>query len=169
MERRQYVIIFWLARSYTCGRRFGSLGYEEIDAKAYAEWGIDYLSKLLQCFVLPNSSTNPIEYDNCYNEGRHGTPEVSYERYAAMSRALNATGRPILYSMCNWGEDGTWNWATEIANSWRMSGDIKDVSLGILDIYTDLMDAQTFDGYDDRCPCTSMLDCKLPGYRKATS
>ncbi|KAB5591401.1 hypothetical protein CTheo_5155 [Ceratobasidium theobromae] len=123
--------IYSSAGTYTCGRRFGSLGYEEIDAKAYAEWGIDYL-----------------KYDNCYNEGRHGTPEVSYERYAAMSRALNATGRPILYSMCNWGEDGTWNWATEIANSWRMSGDIKD----------------TFDGYDDRCPCTSMLDCKLPGY-----
>ncbi|KAH7322096.1 glycoside hydrolase superfamily [Rhizoctonia solani] len=121
--------IYSSAGLYTCGRRFGSLGYEEIDAQAYAEWEIDYL-----------------KYDNCYNEGRHGTPLISYERYANMSRALNSTGRPILYSMCNWGEDGTWNWATEIANSWRMSGDIKD----------------TFAGYDDRCPCTSMLDCKLP-------
>ncbi|CAE7071792.1 unnamed protein product, partial [Rhizoctonia solani] len=125
--------IYSSAGLYTCGRRFGSLGYEQIDAKTYAEWEIDYL-----------------KYDNCYNEGRHGTPLISYERYANMSRALNATGRPILYSMCNWGEDGTWNWATEIANSWRMSGDIKD----------------TFAGYDDRCPCTSMLDCKLPGYRE---
>ncbi|CAE6428342.1 unnamed protein product [Rhizoctonia solani] len=123
--------IYSSAGLYTCGRRFGSLGYEEIDAKTYAEWEIDY-----------------IKYDNCYNEGRHGTPLISYGRYANMSRALNSTGRPILYSMCNWGEDGTWNWATEIANSWRISGDIKD----------------TFDGYDDRCPCTSMLDCKLPGY-----
>ncbi|CUA68390.1 hypothetical protein RSOLAG22IIIB_07908 [Rhizoctonia solani] len=123
--------IYSSAGLYTCGRRFGSLGYEEIDAQTYAEWEIDYL-----------------KYDNCYNEGRHGTPLISYERYANMSRALNSTGRPILYSMCNWGEDGTWNWATEIANSWRMSGDIKD----------------TFAGYDDRCPCTSMLDCKLPGY-----
>ena len=34
---------------YTCGGRFGSLGYEEIDAKTYAEWGIDYLSEIL-CF-----------------------------------------------------------------------------------------------------------------------
>ncbi|KAF8746738.1 Melibiase, partial [Rhizoctonia solani] len=125
--------IYSSAGLYTCGRRFGSLGYEEIDAQTYAEWEIDYL-----------------KYDNCYNEGRHGTPLISYERYANMSRALNSTGRPILYSMCNWGEDGTWNWATEIANSWRMSGDIKD----------------TFAGYDDRCPCTSMLDCKLPGYRE---
>lgn len=62
-----------------------------------------------------------------------------------MSRALNATGRPILYSMCNWGEDGPWNFATvckssaicdpiiqpcfrqTMANSWRISGDIMDV------------------------------------------
>ncbi|KAG8738036.1 hypothetical protein FRC10_007386 [Ceratobasidium sp. 414] len=119
------------AYRHTCARRFGSLDYEEIDAKAYAEWEVDYL-----------------KYDNCFNQGRSGTPLVSFERYANMSRALNATGRPILYSMCNWGEDGPWNWATEIANSWRMSGDIKDL----------------FTGYDDRCPCTDMLDCKLAGY-----
>lgn len=119
----------WAYR-YTCGRRFGSLGYEEIDAQTYAEWEIDYLSKSLRKPSLrpAHPSIHPTEYDNCYNEGRHGTPLVSYERYANMSRALNSTGRPILYSMCNWGEDGTWNWATEIANSWRMSGDIKDVS-----------------------------------------
>jgi alpha-galactosidase len=128
--------IYSSAGTYTCGRRFGSLGYEEVDAQTYAEWEIDYL-----------------KYDNCYNEGLHGTPQISYERYANMSRALNATGRPILYSMCNWGEDGTWNWATEIANSWRMSGDITD----------------RFEGYDDRCPCTSMVDCKLPGYHCSVS
>ena len=114
---------------YTCGRRFGPLGYEEIDAQTYAEWEVDYLSKILaQLPIVVTYLMHLIEYDNCYNEGRHGTPLISYERYANMSRALNATGRPILYSMCNWGEDGTWNWATEIANSWRMSGDIKDVS-----------------------------------------
>ncbi|KAG8765506.1 hypothetical protein FRC12_007455 [Ceratobasidium sp. 428] len=128
--------IYSSAGIMTCGRRFGSLDYEEIDAKTYAEWEIDYL-----------------KYDNCYNQGRSGTPLVSFERYNNMSRALNATGRPILYSMCNWGEDGTWNWATEIAHSWRMSGDIKD----------------TFAGYDDRCPCTTMIDCKLSGYHCAAS
>ena len=52
-----------------------------------------------------------VEYDNCFNEGRAGTPEISYERYNNMTKALNATGRPILYSMCNWGEDGPWNFA----------------------------------------------------------
>lgn len=51
------------------------------------------------------------EYDNCYNEGQAGYDLISYKRYAEMSRALNSTGRPMVYSMCNWGEDGTWNWA----------------------------------------------------------
>jgi hypothetical protein len=57
-------------------------------------------------------------------------------RYATMSRALNATGRPILYSLCNWGEDYPWNWGSTIANSWRISGDVYD----------------SFDEYDARCP-----------------
>ncbi|KAI0762790.1 alpha-galactosidase [Fomes fomentarius] len=128
--------IYSSAGTYTCGGKFGSLGFEEIDAKTYASWGIDYL-----------------KYDNCYNEGRAGTPQISYERYNNMSRALNATGRPILYSMCNWGEDGPWNFAVNIANSWRISGDIYD----------------NFDRYDDRCPCTDMLDCKLPGFHCAVT
>ncbi|KAF9647601.1 alpha-galactosidase [Thelephora ganbajun] len=126
--------IYSSAGRYTCGGRFGSLGYEEIDAKTYAEWGIDYL-----------------KYDNCYNEGQSGTPLISFDRYAKMSRALNATGRPILYSICNWGEDQPWNFATTIANSWRMSGDISD----------------RFNDFDERCPCTDMLDCKLSGYHCA--
>ncbi|KAL7285676.1 hypothetical protein ACG7TL_000781 [Trametes sanguinea] len=128
--------IYSSAGTYTCGGRFGSLDHEEIDAKTYASWGVDYL-----------------KYDNCYNEGRAGTPKISYDRYANMTRALNATGRPILYSMCNWGEDGPWNFAVDIANSWRISGDIHD----------------DFDRYDDRCPCTSILDCKLPGFHCAMS
>jgi len=126
--------IYSSAGRSTCGGRFGSLGYEDIDAKTYAEWAIDYL-----------------KYDNCGNEGQSGTPLVSFDRYAKMSRALNATGRPILYSMCNWGEDQPWNFATTIANSWRMSGDISD----------------RFDDLDERCPCTDMLDCKLPGFHCA--
>ena len=64
-----------------------------------------------------------------------------------MSDALNATGRPILYSMCNWGVDNPWNWAQTIANSWRMSGDIYD----------------SFDRPDARCPCET-YECTLPGF-----
>ncbi|KAI0768483.1 alpha-galactosidase [Trametes elegans] len=126
--------IYSSAGTYTCGGRFGSLDHEEIDAQTYASWGVDYL-----------------KYDNCYNEGRAGTPKISYDRFANMSRALNATGRPILYSMCNWGEDGPWSFAVDIANSWRISGDIHD----------------DFDRFDDRCPCTDILDCKLPGFHCA--
>lgn len=67
-----------------------------------------------------------------------------------MSEALNATGRPIFYSLCNWGEDYPWKWAQTIANSWRMSGDITD----------------TFSRPDPRCPCTGDegYDCALPGF-----
>ncbi|KAH8600796.1 glycoside hydrolase family 27 protein [Bisporella sp. PMI_857] len=121
------------AGKYTCGQFAGSLGYEEIDAQTWASWGVDYL-----------------KYDNCYNEGQAGTQILSYERYATMSRALNATGRPILYSLCNWGEDYPFNWASTIANSWRISGDIMD----------------DWDKADARCPCDgeNAWDCRLPGF-----
>ncbi|KAH8112695.1 alpha-galactosidase/alpha-n-acetylgalactosaminidase, partial [Phellopilus nigrolimitatus] len=124
------------AGALTCGLRAGSLGYETIDAQTWAAWGVDYL-----------------KYDNCFNEGQSGTPLLSYTRYNAMARALNATGRPILYSMCNWGEDAPWNWAQTIANSWRITGDSADV----------------FDRPDPACPCSNEegLDCKLPGFRCA--
>ena len=88
-----------------------------------------------------------LKYDNCYNEGQEGTGLITYNRYKAMSDALNATGRPILYSMCNWGQDNTWDWAQTIANSWRMSGDVYD----------------SFDRPDARCPCTTTV-CPLPGF-----
>ncbi|RUS29406.1 alpha-galactosidase 1 [Jimgerdemannia flammicorona] len=81
----------------TCQRRPGSLGFEIQDAKTYAGWGIDYL-----------------KYDNCYNLRLKAPP-----RYKAMRDALNATGRPILYSVCNWGEEDPWLWGPEYANSWR--------------------------------------------------
>ena len=64
------------------------MDYESQDAQAFASWGVDYL-----------------KYDNCYHMGRFGTPQISYNRYEVMWKALNATGRPILYSLCSWGED----------------------------------------------------------------
>ncbi|GAM87867.1 hypothetical protein ANO11243_058950 [Dothideomycetidae sp. 11243] len=122
---------------YTCGQYVnlvaGSLGHETTDAETFAGWGVDYL-----------------KYDNCYNQGQTGDPIITFNRYNTMSMALNKTGRPILYSMCQWGEDGPWNWAMTIANSWRVTGDITD----------------TFDRPDSRCPCSEEmgLNCKLPGY-----
>lgn len=87
----------------------GSLDYETEDASAFASWGVDYL-----------------KYDNCYHMGRFGTPQASFNRYNAMSKALNATGRSILLGLCSWGEDYVHTWGMSIANSWRMSGDIYD-------------------------------------------
>lgn len=65
--------------------------------------------------------TDYLKYDNCY---KGNVPAIT--RYSTMSDALNATGRPIYFSVCNWGEDNVWQWANEIANSWRTTGDINN-------------------------------------------
>lgn len=76
------------------------------------------------------------------------SPKESFDRYNKMSQAVNSTGRPMVMSLCQWGEDQVWSWAQETWNSWRISGDVFD----------------TFNRDDDRCPCLDTLDCKLPGY-----
>ncbi|CAF0819373.1 unnamed protein product [Didymodactylos carnosus] len=88
----------------TCAGRPGSLGFETQDAETYASWGVDYL-----------------KYDNCYSE--HILPMI---RYPVMRDALNKTGRPIFYSMCEWGQYLPSLWAPQIGNSWRTTGDIND-------------------------------------------
>ncbi|XP_050214739.1 alpha-galactosidase-like [Mercurialis annua] len=89
----------------TCSKKMpGSLGHEEQDARTFAQWGVDYL-----------------KYDNCYHDG--SKPQV---RYARMSYALRKVGRPILYSLCEWGEEDPAKWAGEYGNAWRTTGDIKD-------------------------------------------
>lgn len=69
--------------NHTCEGYPGSWGYEALDAKTYAEWGVDYL-----------------KYDYCGMEKTMVSVQASYE---IMRDALNATGRPILYSLCSWG------------------------------------------------------------------
>lgn len=97
------------AGTATCAGYAGSLGHEAIDAKTWASWGVDY-----------------IKYDNCNNQGQAGTEAKSFARYKAMSDALLATGRPIMYGLCNWGEDKVWTWGANISNSWRITGDVYD-------------------------------------------
>ncbi|XP_052185604.1 alpha-galactosidase 3 [Diospyros lotus] len=92
------------AGTFTCQVRPGSLYYESGDAELFASWGIDYL-----------------KYDNCYNLGIK--PE---ERYPPMREALNATGRTIFYSICEWGVDDPALWAGKVGNSWRTTDDIND-------------------------------------------
>lgn len=93
------------AGTRTCAGRPGSMGYEYIDAKTYADWGVDYL-----------------KYDNCDNEGVVG--EV---RYSIMRDALSKTGRPIFYSLCNAGNDNVTHWGHNVGNSWRTTSDIHDM------------------------------------------
>ncbi|GJP34362.1 hypothetical protein CLOM_g18813 [Closterium sp. NIES-68] len=92
------------AGTRTCEGKPGSLGHEAIDAHTFAEWGVDYL-----------------KYDNCYNDG---TPNKL--RYTVMRNALEATGRDIFFSMCEWGQDDPALWAYDVADSWRTTVDIGD-------------------------------------------
>ncbi|KAF3433286.1 hypothetical protein FNV43_RR24388 [Rhamnella rubrinervis] len=92
------------AGAFTCQVRPGSLYHEIDDAEIFASWGVDYL-----------------KYDNCYNLGIK-----PIERYPPMRDALNATGRTIFYSLCDWGEDDPALWAGKVGNSWRTTDDIND-------------------------------------------
>ena len=96
--------IYSCAGTMTCQGKAGSLGFEQIDAQDYADWGVDYL-----------------KYDNCYNNS-----VSALQRYPAMRDALLSTGRDIFYSICNWGEENTWQWAPHTGNSWRTTQDIWD-------------------------------------------
>ncbi|QOV40246.1 NPCBM/NEW2 domain-containing protein [Streptomyces ferrugineus] len=82
----------------------GALGHEYSDARQFADWGVDYL-----------------KYDNCNNQGVDAK-----QRYETMRDALRATGRPIVYSICEWGENKPWEWAADVGHLWRTTGDISD-------------------------------------------
>lgn len=101
------------AGTATCAGYPGSLGHETTDAQSFASWGVDYL-----------------KYDNCNNTG-----VPARARYTAMRDALAATGRPILYSLCNWGQDNVWTWGADVGNSWRTTGDINASFSSMLSIF----------------------------------
>jgi alpha-galactosidase len=88
----------------TCQNRPGGRGYEFQDARQYAAWGVDYL-----------------KYDWC----NHGTQD-SHASYAIMRDALKKSGRPIVFSLCEWGSTKPWLWAGDVGNLWRSTGDIVD-------------------------------------------
>jgi alpha-galactosidase len=101
----------------TCAKYEGSYGHEEQDARTYAAWGIDYL-----------------KYDLCglrVQMKEAGSPEAAHkimvDSYAKMRDALRSTGRPIVYSLCQYGNDAVWDWGAEVGgNLWRTTGDITD-------------------------------------------
>jgi alpha-galactosidase len=86
----------------TCAGRPGSRGHEYQDAMTYASWGVDYL-----------------KYDWCNSEGLNPVGA-----YTTMRDALRKTERPIVLSICEWGDNKPWEWAKDIGHLWRTTGDI---------------------------------------------
>jgi alpha-galactosidase len=81
---------------YTCigtetcrGKRPGSFGHYEQDANTLAEWGMDF-----------------IKTDNCHKPGQY----TELELFSNFSKYINATGRPILFSLCEWGNENVTQW-----------------------------------------------------------
>ncbi len=98
--------IYSCAGSHTCAGKPASYGYEEIDAQTFADWGVDFL-----------------KYDFCYAPAGVDGPML----YQRMGQALRATGRPILFSLCEWGKHKPWTWASRTGgHMWRTTGDIND-------------------------------------------
>ncbi len=111
------------AAERTCGGVTASLNFEELDAQTFAEWGIDYL-----------------KYDYC---NAPVDVETAFIRYKKMGDALKATGRPIVYAICEWGQRQPWLWARAAGGQlWRTTYDSRDTwqsndtgLAGIMDIF----------------------------------
>jgi alpha-galactosidase len=96
------------AGTMTCGRQPGSFGYEEKDARLFASWDVDY-----------------VKYDYCFAPEDEAT---AIARYTAMGKALAATGRPMVYSICEWGPRKPWLWGAKAGGHlWRTTWDVRDV------------------------------------------
>jgi len=106
----------------TCGGYPGSYGHEAQDAKMYAEWGIDFLKYDL-CSFWDNLAQAKAAHPDDPNAAR----DVMIAAYKKMGNALKATGRPIVYSLCQYGVDQPWKWGPSVgAQMWRTTDDIDD-------------------------------------------
>ncbi len=106
-ERGFKLGIYSDAADRTCGGVCGSYGFEETDAKDFAEWGVDLL-----------------KYDYC---NAPQDKQVAIERYTTMGKALRSTNRSIVFSVCEWGQLEPWTWAKEAGGHyWRTTFDIRD-------------------------------------------
>ena len=106
----------------TCGGYAGSLGHEEQDAKMYAEWGVDFLK-----YDLCSFQQNMNEAKAAHPDNPHAARDLMIAAYKKMGDALQATGRPILYSLCQYGVDQPWKWGPGVgAQMWRTTDDIDD-------------------------------------------
>jgi alpha-galactosidase len=94
--------IYNCAGTKTCGGYPGTRGYEYQDARFYARMGVDYL-----------------KYDWCFTDGINAK-----EAYTTMSKAIKKAGRPMVFSLCEWGSNQPWEWAGPVGHLWRTTGDI---------------------------------------------
>ncbi|PLT45254.1 Alpha-galactosidase precursor [Paenibacillus pasadenensis] len=112
--------------THTCAGYPGSFEHEFQDAALFAEWGVDFL-----------------KYDYCFKP-RHISGELMYKR---MSLALKNSGRDILFSACNWGEDKVYDWIRESgAHTYRSTVDIRDFWDSIKDLAISQLDKTPFTG-----------------------
>jgi len=135
-ERGIKLGIYSDAAQLTCAGYTASLGFEEQDAKTFAEWGIDYL-----------------KYDYCHAPVDSSTAKI---RYKAMADALKKSGREIIFGVCEWGDRQPWHWAAEAGGQlWRTTHDVRDKwkmrptekwGLGILDILDTNAELHEFSG-----------------------
>ncbi|GLB51289.1 hypothetical protein NBRC110019_03280 [Neptunitalea chrysea] len=86
----------------TCAGYPGSRGHQYQDARLYASWGVDFL-----------------KYDWCDTDELNAN-----ESYLTMRDALYTAGRPVLFSICEWGDNDPWKWAKDVGHMWRITGDI---------------------------------------------
>lgn len=111
--------IYNCAGTKTCAGYPGTHGYEYQDARLYASWGVDYL-----------------KYDWCNTDSINAR-----DAYLTMSRAIRAAGRPMVFSLCEWGNHTPWLWAKNVGQLWRTTSDIhagfdKDLSNGSWSSYS---------------------------------
>ena len=106
----------------TCAGYEGSFEHEEQDAKTYASWGVDFLKYDL-CSFHDSMKKARAEHPDDPNITR----DLEIAAFRKMGAALKATGRPILYSLCQYGIDQPWKWGPGIgAQMWRTTDDIND-------------------------------------------
>jgi len=111
--------IYSCAGRATCQGRPGGFGHEYQDARTYARYGVDYL-----------------KYDWC-----NSTTQDAKSSYTNMRDALYTAGRPIVFSICEWGSNKPWEWAGTVGHLWRTTGDISDSwnsMIRIFDLQKDL-------------------------------
>lgn len=164
--------IYSSAGTLTCSKYPGSLGHEDADAALWASWGIDYL-KYDNCyfpasdndkykFCVPDSQNPTVDpgpfvngtcnYTNQAPKGYDWSTSKTAARFNAMRDAIAKQSRPILYSLCEWGQADVTSWGNETGSSWRTTGDIQNKWTSVSELINEnsfLLNSVDFYGHND--------------------